>query len=107
MTARTILEDIRQALEGRPGRPIVLGVCNAVAQRFGFEAWKVRAATLVLGMFFTLATLAVYLVLGFVMGETGERTHGVMRGLGIQIREWCERCTGAFDGQRERQRRSY
>jgi phage shock protein PspC (stress-responsive transcriptional regulator) len=51
MSTDRIMQEIREALEGRPGQPIVLGVCNTVAQKMGWETWCVRLATIVLALF--------------------------------------------------------
>ena len=34
MTAESVFEQIRESLNGRPGQPIVLGVCKSLAERF-------------------------------------------------------------------------
>ena len=84
-------EDIRNALNGRPGQPIVFGVCRTIAGKFGFENWVVRAVTIVLGLFFTLPVLAAYIVAGLVMKETEARTRGFFSGLTVMIREWSDK----------------
>ena len=106
MDQQNLFESIKQNLNGRPGQPIVLGVCNALAQRFGQEAWVFRAAVIVLGVFFTVFTLAAYVLLGLLLPETEERSKGVFRGLVIWLREWIDRGAEAlrdiFGGPRER-----
>jgi phage shock protein PspC (stress-responsive transcriptional regulator) len=91
MSAESLFESIKENLNGRPGQPIVLGVCNTLAQRFEQEVWVFRAITIVLGVFFTLATLAAYILLGLFMKETEQRTKGLFNGLGIWAREACDR----------------
>ena len=106
MNTENLFEGIKENLNGRPGQPIVLGVCNVLANRFEQEVWKFRAATIVLGVFFTLATLAVYILLGLFMAETEERTKGLFRGLGVWAQESCEKvvagCRDIFGHTTER-----
>lgn len=85
------VEDIKQALNGRPGQPIVFGVCKALAARCGCEPWITRAAAIVLGLFFTLPVLAGYILLGLLLKETEARTRGFFSGLTVIIREWSEK----------------
>lgn len=87
MNTENLFESIKQNLNGRPGQPIVLGVCNVLARRFDQEVWIFRAGTIVLGVFFTFTTLAAYILLGLFMSETEQRTRGLFRGLGIWARE--------------------
>lgn len=87
MNTENLFESIKQNLNGRPGQPIVLGVCNVLTKRFDQEAWVFRAGAIVLGVFFTFATLAAYILLGLFMPETEQRTRGLFRGLGIWARE--------------------
>lgn len=82
-----LLERIRENLNGRPGQPIVFGVCQALARRTGNEPWVFRAAALILALFFTGATLVAYVVLALVLEETAERTRGAFRGLFITLRD--------------------
>jgi phage shock protein PspC (stress-responsive transcriptional regulator) len=91
MDQQNLFESIKQNLNGRPGQPIVLGVCKTLAQRFDQEVWIFRAAAIVLGVFFTLFTLVAYVLLGLFLPETEERTRGVFRGLVIWLREWIDR----------------
>jgi phage shock protein PspC (stress-responsive transcriptional regulator) len=91
MDQQNLFESIKQNLNGRPGQPIVLGVCKTLAERFGQEPWVFRAAVIVLGVFFTFATLAGYILLGLLMPETAERSKGVFRGLALSMREWIDR----------------
>lgn len=91
MRENDTVEDIKRALNGRPGQPIVFGVCKALATRCGCEPWLTRAAAIVLGLIFTLPTLAAYIVLGLALKETETRTRGFFSGLAVIIREWSEK----------------
>ena len=91
MDKENLFDSIKENLNGRPGKPIVLGVCNALAARCDQEVWIFRAVTIVLGVFFTFATLAAYILLGLFMQETEERTKGLFRGLGIWCQEACDK----------------
>lgn len=106
MSTENLFESIKENLNGRPGQPIVLGVCSVLANRFKREVWIFRAAAIVLGVFFTLATLAVYILLGLFMTETEERTRGLFRGLGIWAQESSEKivacCRDMFGQSTER-----
>ncbi len=96
MTTDSIMQEIREALAGRPGQPIVLGVCNAIATRMGWETWCVRLATIFLTLFFTLPALAAYVVAGLMMKETETRTRGFFAGLAIIAREWMDKISDGF-----------
>ena len=87
MTAESICEEIKQALNGRAGQPIVLGVCQSIASRLKQEAWCVRLVTIILAVFWTFPVIAAYIVLGFVLSETEDRTRGFFAGMAILIRE--------------------
>ena len=87
MTAESVFDQIREALNGRPGQPIVLGVCKALAERYQKEVWIFRLAAIVLTLFWTIPALAVYIILGFVLSETEERTRKFFSGLAVVIRE--------------------
>ena len=102
MSENNTLNDIIEALDGRPGQPILFGVCRTLAARWGVEQWKVRAGALIIGAVFTLGTLAAYIVLGLVLPETEGRTRGVFRGLCIAIREGVDRCLGGLQGNQHR-----
>ena len=111
MTAETIIEEIKEALNGRPGQPIVLGVCQTLSTRFNRKVWIVRLATVLLGMFWTLPILAAYVILGLVLPETVNRSRGFFTGLGILARETAEkvlaslgRAFGSDTGSRSRYR---
>jgi phage shock protein PspC (stress-responsive transcriptional regulator) len=58
MSADDVLNEIRESLNGRPGQPIVFGVCKALAERAGKEPWIFRLAALVLTLLWTLPALA-------------------------------------------------
>lgn len=85
------IESIKRSLNGRPGQPIVFGVCRAIAARCGYEPWVTRGAAIVLGLIFTLPVLATYILLGLFMKETEARTRGFFSGLSVIIREWCDK----------------
>lgn len=91
MSAENVINEIRDSLNGRPGQPIVFGVCRTLADKLGQEPWLVRAAAIVLGLFFTLFTVAAYIVLGIVLKETEDRTRRFFSGLAVLIREWVEK----------------
>ena len=84
-------ENIKKALNGRPGQPIVFGVCRALAARCGCEPWVTRLTAIIAGVFFTFATLIAYVLLGLFMKETEERTRGFFSGLTVVFREWTEK----------------
>jgi phage shock protein PspC (stress-responsive transcriptional regulator) len=96
MTAESIFQEIKQALNGRPGQAIVLGVCQAIAVRTGKEVWIVRLGAILLCLFWTLPALAAYIVLGFLLPETETRTRDFFTGLGIMARETAEKATAAL-----------
>jgi phage shock protein PspC (stress-responsive transcriptional regulator) len=100
MNTENLFEDIKENLNGREGQPIVLGVCQALAARFGQEVWVFRAAAIVLGVFFTFATLLAYFLCGLFMKETEDRTRGLFKGLCIWAEEifdkGCDVCRDAF-----------
>ncbi len=96
MSTDRIMQEIREALEGRPGQPIVLGVCNTIARKMGWQTWCVRLATLVLALFFTAITLVAYVIAGLLLKETETRTRGFFAGLAIITREWFEKITSSL-----------
>ncbi len=96
MTADSIMQEIRQALEGRPGQPLVLGVCQVLAEKMDSAAWLVRLATLVLALFFTLPVLAAYIILGFALKQTESRTRDFFAGLFIMARETADKVLAAL-----------
>jgi len=92
MSTENLFESIKENLNGRDGQPMVLGVCSALARRLSQEAWIIRAAAIVLGVFFTFGTLVAYVLLGLFMAETEERTRGVFKGLCVWAEEAFEKC---------------
>ena len=91
MSSQDVIKEIRESLNGRPGQPIVFGVCKALAERFGQEPWTFRLAAIVLALFWSLPALAAYIVAGLVMKETELRTRTFFAGLAVVIRENVER----------------
>jgi phage shock protein PspC (stress-responsive transcriptional regulator) len=87
MSADDVINEIRDSLNGRPGQPIVFGVCRTLAGRCGMEAWLCRAITILLALFWTLPVLAAYIILGFALKETEDRTKRFFSGLAVVIRE--------------------
>lgn len=98
MSTNDVINEIRESLNGRPGQPILFGVCRALADRFGQEPWTYRAAAIVLALFFTLPTVAVYVILGFTLKETEQRTRRFFAGLAVLIREWVEKAADSLRG---------
>ena len=96
MSADNVINEIRDSLNGRPGQPIVFGVCRTLADKFDQEPWVFRAAAIVLGLFFTVFTLVAYVVLGFALNETEHRTRRFFSGLTVLIREWTEKLADAL-----------
>jgi phage shock protein PspC (stress-responsive transcriptional regulator) len=87
MSADDVINEIRNSLNGRPGQPIVFGVCKALADKSGKEPWIFRLAAIVLTLFWTLPAVAAYIVLGFALNETENRTRKFFSGLAIIIRD--------------------
>jgi len=83
----TPFDQIRENLNGRDGQPIVFGVCVTLAKGMGIETWITRAIAIVATLFFTFFTVAVYILLGFLLSETNERATGFFRGLKIWLQE--------------------
>ena len=98
MSSADVINEIRESLNGRPGQPIVFGVCKALSDRFGMEPWIVRLAAIVLTLFWTLPALAAYVVAGLVMKETEERTRRFFSGLAIIIRERVDQGAASLRG---------
>ena len=111
MSAESVLDQIKESLEGRPGQPMVLGVCRALADRFDQEVWLVRAITIVLAVFWTFPRLVAYIIRGFALKETEDRSRRFFCGLGIVIREFAEKVFGGlrdlFNGDDHRRSRGY
>ncbi len=91
MSADNVINEIRESLNGRPGQPIVFGVCRAMAAKSGKEPWVFRLAAIVLALFWTLPVVAAYVILGFALSETEERTRKFFSGLAIITREMVEK----------------
>ena len=96
--SNSVLDEIRDSLNGRPGQPIVFGVCRSLAEKFNQEPWIFRAAAIVLAIFFTLPTVAAYIIAGFALEETEDRTRRFFSGLAILIREWAEKLADSLRG---------
>lgn len=106
MQDETFFDSIKRNLNGRPGQPIVLGVCGTLAKRLEQEVWLIRLVAIVMGVFFSLATLAVYVALGFLMEETSHRTKSLFEGIGIWFRELTDKL-GAMFGDKHSSHRQY
>jgi phage shock protein PspC (stress-responsive transcriptional regulator) len=87
MSADNVINEIRESLNGRPGQPIVFGVCKTLANKAGKEPWIFRLAAVVLALFWMFPAVAAYIVLGFALGETEERTRKFFSGLAVIVRE--------------------
>ncbi len=98
MTAESVCEQIRESLNGRPGQPIVLGVCKSLAERFEKEPWVFRLGAIVLALCWALPALAAYLILGFVLSETEVRTRQFFSGLAVIARESIEKLAASLRG---------
>ncbi len=96
MTAESVFKQIRESLNGRPGQPIVLGVCQALAERFDKEPWVCRLVTIVLAVFWTLPAVAIYVALGFVLKETEVRTRQFFSGLLVIAREGIDKLAASL-----------
>ncbi len=98
MTAESVFDQMKEALNGRPGQPIVLGVCQALAERYDKEPWVFRLVVIVLLIAKTLPILIVYVVLGFVLSETEARTRQFFSGLAVVIREGVDKLAASLRG---------
>jgi phage shock protein PspC (stress-responsive transcriptional regulator) len=87
MSADNVINEIRDSLNGRPGQAIVFGVCKALAEKSGKEPWLFRLAALILTLFWTLPAIAAYIILGFALNETEDRTRKFFSGLAVIVRE--------------------
>ena len=92
----TFFESMKRNLNGEPGRPIVLGVCQTLAGRLNQEVWLIRLAAIVLGVFYSFVTLVAYVLLGLFMTETSHRTKNLFEGLGIWFREFTDKVGNYF-----------
>jgi phage shock protein PspC (stress-responsive transcriptional regulator) len=91
MNLKNFFETIKTNLNGRPGQPIVLGAARTLADRAGLEAWIPRALLILLTLMYTLPTLLAYVLLGWLLPETGDRTRGIFKGLAKWLEESIER----------------
>ncbi len=110
MQENTFFESIKRNLNGEPGQPIVLGVCKTLAARFGQEVWLIRLAAIVLGVFYSFATLVAYILLGLFMEETSSRSKSLFEGLGIWFRELTNKaanCCNNITGSNKPSHRDY
>jgi phage shock protein PspC (stress-responsive transcriptional regulator) len=83
-------------------------VCKTLAARFNQEVWLIRLAAIVLGVFYSFATLVAYILLGLFMEETSSRSKSLFEGLGIWFREFTQKaadcCTDTFGNRRSSHR---
>jgi len=110
MQDETFFDSIKRNLNGEPGQPIVLGVCKTLATRFNQEVWLIRLAAIVLGVFYSFATLVVYILLGLFMEETSSRSKSLFEGLGIWFQEFtgkAGKCCNNIFGDGKSARRNY
>lgn len=91
MAQNDFLDSVRDNLNGRPGQPMLFGVCRTLADKTGVEPWLVRVLALVLLVLFTGFTVVAYVLLGLFMDETADRTRGIFQGLFMILREAVER----------------
>jgi phage shock protein PspC (stress-responsive transcriptional regulator) len=91
MQSDTFFESVKRNLNGEPGQPIVLGVCKTLAAKFQQEVWLIRLAAIVLGVFYTFATVVAYVLIGLFMDETSDRTKSLFEGLAIWFREFLDK----------------
>jgi len=110
MQENAFFDSIKRNLNGEPGQPIVLGVCKTLAARFGQEVWLIRLAAIVLGVFYSFATLVAYILLGLFMEETSSRSKSLFEGLGIWFRELTNKaanCCNNITGSNKPSHRDY
>ena len=98
MSSENVINELRESLNGRPGQPIVFGVCKSLADRFGKEPWVFRLAAILITLFWPLAGLAAYIIAGLVMQETEDRTRKFFSGLVIIIREQVDKGAACLRG---------
>lgn len=96
MCPDNVCNEIRESLNGRPGQPIVFGVCRSLADRFDQEPWIFRLVMIVMTLFWTLPAIAAYIILGFALSETEQRTRKFFSGLAVIIREGVEKFAGSL-----------
>ena len=91
MSSDSVINEIRESLNGRPGQPIVFGVCKSLADRTGKEPWMFRLAAILITLFWPVAGMAAYIIAGAVMPETEKRTRKFFTGLMVIVRENVEK----------------
>lgn len=91
MSADDVINEIRSSLNGRPGQPIIFGVCRALADKFDKEPWVFRLAAIIMTLFWSLPAIAAYIILGFALNETEDRTRRFFSGLAVMIREMVDK----------------
>ncbi len=91
MAQNDLLDSVRENLNGRPGQPMLFGVCRTLAEKTGQEPWLIRVAAILLVLFFTWPTLVAYVLLGLFMDETADRTRGIFQGLFLTLQEGVEK----------------
>jgi phage shock protein PspC (stress-responsive transcriptional regulator) len=96
MASNEFLDSVQKNLNGRPGQPLLLGVCGVLAKKLGTEPWVTRLGAIILVFFFQTLVPVAYVVLGLAMDETAERTRGIFKGLFIAIREGVEKLLNAL-----------
>lgn len=107
MSSENVIKELRESLNGRPGQPIVFGVCQALSTRFDQEPWVFRAVAIALLLLWTLPALAAYIVAGLVMAETENRTRRFFSGLGVIIREKLDQAAECLRGSCSNEGRRY
>lgn len=98
MSADNVINEIRDSLNGRPGQPIVFGVCKALSDKSGKEPWLFRLAAIILTLFWTLPAVAAYIVLGFALNETEDRTRKFFSGLAVIVRDLVQKFAESLRG---------
>ncbi len=91
MAQNDFLDSVRDNLNGRPGQPMLFGVCQTLAAKSGMEPWLVRVAAILLVLFFMGPTVVAYVLLGLFMDETADRTRGIFQGLFLTLQEGVEK----------------
>ena len=86
------------SLNGRPGQPIIFGVCRALAEKFDKEPWVFRLAAIIMTLFWSLPAIAAYIILGFALNETEDRTRRFFSGLAVMIREMVDKFAASLRG---------
>ncbi len=98
MSDSDVYDQVREALNGRTGQPIVFGVCQTLAHRFGCEPWVTRLVAIIMGLFYLLPALIADVVLGLVLSETEPRTRGFFARLAVILRESAEKLAHSARG---------